>query len=1081
MGLYNLFEFSSAEFHFEIANICLTPDYLRRSIRIKIEKDNYVFTIDNFMIKILIYIRISSKVPVILLGRAGSGKTSLVKCLSYFIEDRYNLIIFNIHPGLSYLDINKFFVNNNLYEKTNSEIKNEPRKNIILFLDNINSSNCINLLKDLFTIHSYLGNKLKSNIFIIAACNPYKLKCYNSQEDNSDMNLLYNVHPLPLSLLNYVLETENIKIFEDEEYYILRALEPFLNDKFSLNNNINYKKILYLITKSVYESQKFLRNNEDISYISIREIKRFGKIFEFLLDIISNDEHFKNINLSYIKDDSIFSEAKTYKEKFEDLTILKTANLALYIFFYLRLNNSCKRKELKGKIEEILKFDFLEYPYEFEKEFVNNLNLDKKDFINRTLLDNLLTLFVCIICRIPIFISGKEEYINIISASILFKSMKGEYSFNDFFKKYPNLCINHYQISTNNNINDIKEIIESIKKLGDINDKKSILVILFKEIGLSEISINNYLKTIITEIEGQKIELVGILKGNLDPFITDRGFHLIIPEYNKEDLISSAMAISYNIYERLEKDKQYKVLIENLAKSFLNYKNYIKLNNALYKDFHGSQDFFYLIKTIAREIKNNEYKRTYENIAMESIERNFGGLKFIEIKNSLLTSSQKFKEIFIENQKCTDENINDCNILSYLKKNLENDYNRFLLLITDKTKNEVLIEYILKKLNKKYIFLQGKKNNEKQNEDNLLEKIRSIIYFIEKGELIILKDLNSIYYNLYDLFNKNFINIGDSQYVRVVLNSTTTERHIVHKNFRCIILLEQNEINGVDSSFLNCFEKHSLSFRDILTDSQNYLAQEIYQEIINLTSNFHDENKSSLININIEEIRCLLLNLSSNFEGYAKEIYKLLIPTFTQENILKFLSYKQKKYIKNEEVIKIYKENTYSNIYQFFEKVKRNKLIIYTFSSIYNDIFQENNNKLYINKIYGTISKENTVEIIFDKTIPESILKTSFKLFYEKEDNNLFIIHFRLKDSKYIKYVKYNLNNFSEKKENKLCIFIIHIDNSYQLKINTRNEGQSNLALENLEKYHPYFLPYISEFQQLTMDNLFASNQFTPK
>ena len=55
-----------------------------------------------------------------------------------------------------------------------------------------------------------------------------------------------------------------------------------------------------------------------------------------------------------------------------------------------------KRKELAGIIEQILKFDFLEYPHKLQNELADSLNLDGGIAKNRALLDNIFTLFVCL-------------------------------------------------------------------------------------------------------------------------------------------------------------------------------------------------------------------------------------------------------------------------------------------------------------------------------------------------------------------------------------------------------------------------------------------------------------------------------------------------------------------------------------------------------------------------------------------------------------------------------------------------------------------------------------------------------------
>ncbi len=351
---------------------------------------------------------------------------------------------------------------------------------------------------------------------------------------------------------------------------------------------------------------------------------------------------------------------------------------------------------------------------------------------------------------------------------------------------------------------------------------------------------------------------------------------------------------------------------------------------------------------------------------------------------------------------------------------------------------------------------------------------------MENGEIIILKDMEILYPKFYDLFNQNFQKFGNSQYARIVLDSTTNERHIVNKNFRCIVLLEQNDVNEQDPPFLNRFEKHYMSFRYLLTENQNRLAKEIYNEIKDLTT--IPENKKKLpflVNVNLEEIRCLLLNLSliynDEIENHLIDIYKLLIPTFTQENILNAIFSQQKKYIKREDLIDIYEQNSHTNIFKFLEKVERNKLMIYTFSPYYKDIFTESTLNQVENQKYGIISKDNTVEITFNQQLSETMLNYFFQLYYEKENYNLFIIHFRLKDSKYLKYIKYQLDEYHKnniEKEKKIYLFIIHCEKNYEMENNRNNKDLNNKSVKNLEKYHSYLFSYLSEYQQITIDSL---------
>ena len=1098
-SLLSLFEFGGPEFFFELTNICLTPEREIKKIREYLDKEGYEFTVDNFVKMVLIFLRIRANIPLILLGETGCGKTSLIEALLLFLSDRYELIKFNIHSGLAYHEISGFFEKYNLYEdkseidepkeKLNLKKKSEEEKSIILFLDEINTTNSINLLCEIFIRHSFLGNRLKKKLFVIAACNPYRLMLTDSEEIgyinkkvHRVRNLVYTVNPLPLCLINYVFDFGNVKD-EDEKKYIRKFVNTFLNERFSTTNYENFTKILEIIITAVHEAQKFIRTNSEISAVSLREIRRFKIFFEFFFNITKKREEFKNPDLSIVRDHSIFSETKTNEEKIENLATLKAANVSLFMCYYIRIINPQKRMNLVKLLEDILKFDFLEYPFKLENELADSLNLDRGIAKNRALLDNVFSLFVCLNNKIPVFICGKAGCSKSLSFSLLFQAMKGEYSKSALFKKYPSLYVTSYQGSLTSSSAEIKTIFERANKIvkKQKDSKKNLSVILFDEMGLAEISPNNPLKVIHSELDGkQEVGFVGISNWTLDASKMNRAIHLSVQEPDIDDLILTATTIANNIYEEIGKIQPYKNLIENLTKSYFDYKNHLKKNYVLSYDFHGARDFYSLIKITARSIKNNTSKKSLEKIAMESIERNFGGLELDKEGKTLCPSTKKFKELFSKHQNNFVEDINKYDIFTCIKNNLENENNRYLLLITHETKNETLIEFILNKLKKEYRFIQGSKLSDDQTEDYVLDKTWSIISFMENGEIIILKDLEIMYPKFYDLFNQNFQKFGNSQFARIVLDSTTNERHIVNKNFRCIVLLEKADVNEQDPPFLNRFEKHFMSFRYLLTENQNRLAKDIYYEIRDLTT-IPEKRKilPFLVNINIEEIRCLILYLTSiydeDIENHINDIYKLLIPTFTQENILNAIFSQQKKYIKKDDLIKIYEQDTHTNIYKFLEKVDRNKLMIYTFSPYYKDIFKEANNIVINNKKFGNISKDTTSENQFNQKLSETMLNYFFDLFEKEPNYNLFILHFRLKDSKYLKYVKYQLDEYHKVNkgfENKIYLFIIHIEKNYDGEKKGNNEDQNNKSVENLEKYHSNFFSFLSEYQQITIDNL---------
>ena len=202
---------------------------------------SYVFTQDNFAKLIFILIRIRAKIPVLLMGETGCGKTFLIRTLSKLCGSK--LEILNIHAGTTENDIIGFIQERGLFENQKTEIKGS----VWLFLDEINTCNALGLISEIMIKSSANNLKLKSNVTIIGACNPYRI-LKSSNKDNcgistktqtKKINLVYTVNSLPHSLLNYVMDFGNLKN-EDEEKYIRSMVETLIAKKckeFNLSQN----------------------------------------------------------------------------------------------------------------------------------------------------------------------------------------------------------------------------------------------------------------------------------------------------------------------------------------------------------------------------------------------------------------------------------------------------------------------------------------------------------------------------------------------------------------------------------------------------------------------------------------------------------------------------------------------------------------------------------------------------------------------------------------------------------------------------------------------------------------------------
>ena len=1139
----------------------------------------YVITADNFIKMLLILLRIRENVPVIMMGETGCGKTSLIRKLYQLMNDgEDNMKILNIHSGISNEDIKNFLfqkkeINNNMsiVEEANilEKIENKVQKSYLkkgiiynkkklwVFLDEINTCNCLGLISELICKHSCNGIPLPNNIVFIGACNPYRsskiinydgLKFKNSKTQNS--NLVYTVNPLPHCLLNYVLNFGSLSN-EDENKYIeniiKEPIEKFYLDELENNENIDnssfsffsfFKKISYSfiswsfgrknvikreheiseiseskkkeysnLFKAAYESitnsQKYIRNKNDVSSVSLREIRRFSIFYLFFVDYLRNKkENENNKQFSYLLKKLFYKNLDNFK--IYQYSII----LSVFICYYLRLSKKEDREEYTKIMDKIfLKYfeiNFLDIPRREEKYIIDNIEIPQGIAKNTALLNNIFVLFVCVTAKIPLFIVGKPGCSKSLSVQLLFKSMKGEFSNNILFKSLPKLIINSYQGSLTSTSKGILKIFEKarnfLKHLSDNELNKYISMVYLDEMGLAENSPNNPLKVIHSELDydlndgRNKIACVGISNWVLDASKMNRGIFLSIPEADNEDLEKTAITIakSYNkILANTNKD-----LFIDLSNTYYEYINDLK-KYIEKKDFHGSRDFYHLIKIASKTLFNkfpegNIDKNIKQNIAINSIERNLAGLKFEKT-----TSLEKVKAIF-------QKKYNNCeitkkyNILERIIESMIDINNRYLLLITNSSTSEYLIYSMLNGKNKNNDLIQNdlsltfhKKNQNKEivfyigsrfiqdqySEEYTLKMINKIQIQMEKNCILILKDLETIYPSLYDLFNQNFTVVAEKNYARLSVGYNNNTFSFVNKEFKCILLVDEKDIEDEDPPFLNRFEKHSIDLEYLLDNK----CLELSNTIINILKNWKEIKLSNMqklnydieklfINLKKEEIQGIIYYLSSKMhneeiENYILEKISMIIP----QDIILLMNYSENVNKYNDEhnkIMEYYKKEEHGNLSNFLKNMEKNKNIIYTFSNIFDSLLPnlEKNNDIYLETLkFGKLQKSNIKMILISSINCENELENMLDNFYENKNEKIFILKMNIDEIEIIDYLRNFIEekekNYKENQNKKAFIFIIYLKRIFDnMNENTRkNELPKTITLLN-ENYCQIFI-----------------------
>ena len=689
--------------------------------------DNYVITNDNFTKMMLLIYRIKANVPVIIMGEDGCGKKTLITKLNQILNNgEITVKIKNIHPGMTEENIYKYM------RYLNAEAKNNQQNEIWAFFGELNTCSSMPLLTEIFIHRTYNGEKLSQNIRLIGSCKPYRKKLDNTEKFgfsiyDDENRLEYSVQPLPQSLLYYIFSFGPINE-EDEKKYIYSILgNLFIEDEKKLHKDTR---------DAIYECHKFLREAYDHSVVSLRDITRFLKCVIFFQNYFTiKNEYEKEINeIEDEKNKNNKNKTKLYK--------IKSIICSIYICYYIRLTDEQKRinfnfrlrnvllelvnveeneNEKEGckkgenllleikykqlyddlKMENICQFsDFLKIE---EKFLLEQIELDKNIGKNFLLRENVFLIFLSLLTKIPLIIVGKPGSQKHLSIQLLFKSMRGIYSKNKFFQKYPPIMQTYFQGSEFTQPEDVEKLFEIAENKLKLYDKLPISMILFDEIGLADKSEANPLKALSYRLKyagkgEEDVSFIGISNYSLSSSKVDGALYLSVP--NLENRLDQLIEIAQSIVESISNGLKNVIIFEIMAKAYYHYKNFLdvikelsvlklfkssnsidikskyfieiknikeyqnllKRDERIKIDFHGNLDFYDLIKGTASEmIKFYELDdNEIVSIVEKHIERCFGGidydididldLKFADIESKIEFVSKIIKN-FINNKK----------------------------------------------------------------------------------------------------------------------------------------------------------------------------------------------------------------------------------------------------------------------------------------------------------------------------------------------------------------------------------------------------------------------------------------------
>ena len=305
---------------------------------------DFVFTKDNFIKMVLIYLRIKAGISTIIMGETGCGKTYLVKMFSLiFGQNAKSLYTLKFHSGITekeiidfiqikireiYEDEEKLIQELNLsfesdkdkilnsfqkrdstkysnlwffkkffftftfeetFNKYNEDVKKDienriKNRKIIIFFDEINTSNSLGTVKRIICDETFRKKiNIPDRFVIICACNPYR----TLRESNQKLQFGLSLRNKKKRKLVYTVNPLPYSMFNFVLYFNNLSKETTNKYIQKMNDNIICEVSLknrQLINELVSKSHFFIIEKGDISSVSLREINRFGKFFSFFFE-----------------------------------------------------------------------------------------------------------------------------------------------------------------------------------------------------------------------------------------------------------------------------------------------------------------------------------------------------------------------------------------------------------------------------------------------------------------------------------------------------------------------------------------------------------------------------------------------------------------------------------------------------------------------------------------------------------------------------------------------------------------------------------------------------------------------------
>lgn len=224
---------------------------------------------------------------------------------------------------------------------------------------------------------------------------------------------------------------------------------------------------------------------------------------------------------------------------------------------------------------------------------------------NEALRENVFTLLVCILNRMPVFLVGKPGCSKSLAMRLISYNLRGPGSSDAFFRTLPEVRVISFQGSSDSTSAGVSAVFDRAKSFAALpstaldGPTPVVCTVLLDEVGLAEESIHNPLKVLHALLETPDesplpYAVVGISNWSLDAAKMSRAVHVARPDPTAGDLLATAVGIARG---RCATPEEWRLRF--ITEAYVAFQAE-RAGDPRTRDFHGLRDFYGLVKELAR-------------------------------------------------------------------------------------------------------------------------------------------------------------------------------------------------------------------------------------------------------------------------------------------------------------------------------------------------------------------------------------------------------------------------------------------------------------------------------------------------